>query len=108
MTLTVLGALHFAGWLRLRRRSDGRFANRWRLASYTGGILVLALALLSPIAVLSGHLFSIHMVQHLLLMMVAPPLLLLANPFPTFLWALPDRMRAAVASTFRRAAAWSG
>ena len=106
VTLTVLGALHFAGWLKLRRRSDGRFANRWRLASYTGGILVLALALLSPIAVLSSQLFSIHMVQHLLLMMVAPPLLLLANPFPTFLWALPDRFRAAVASTFRQLAVW--
>ena len=102
----VLGALHFAGWLRLRRRSDGRFANGWRLASYTGGILVLALALLSPIAVLSGQLFSVHMVQHLLLMMVAPPLLLLANPFPTFLWALPTRMRIPVAAGFRRLAVW--
>ncbi|MXY91865.1 MAG: cytochrome c oxidase assembly protein [Caldilineaceae bacterium SB0670_bin_27] len=104
--LALLGALHFAGWLRLRRRSVGRFANRWRLASYTGGILILALALLSPIAVLSGQLFSIHMVQHLLLMMVAPPLLLLANPFPTFLWALPTRMRVAVATAFRRLAHW--
>lgn len=104
--LALLGALHFAGWLRLRRRSDGRFANWWRLASYTGGILVLALALLSPIAVLSGQLFSIHMVQHLLLMMVAPPLLLLANPFPTFLWALPPRIRVAIAAAFRRLARW--
>ncbi len=106
VTLIVLGALHFAGWLRLRRRSDGRFANCWRLASYTGGMLVLALALLSPIAVLSGQLFSIHMVQHLLLMMVAPPLILLANPFPTFLWALPTPMRTAVATAFRRLAVW--
>lgn len=104
--LVLLGAFHFVGWLRLRRRSDGRFANRWRLASYTGGILALALAILSPVDVLSGQLFSIHMVQHLLLMMVAPPLLLLANPFPTFLWALPARLRAAVAIAFRRASSW--
>ena len=104
--LTVIGALYFFGWIRLRRRSHGRFANCWRLASYTGGILILALALLSPIAVLSGQLFSIHMVQHLLLMMVAPPLLLLANPFPTFLWALPTRLRIAVASAFRRLSVW--
>ena len=99
--LAVLGALHYFGWLRLRQRSDGRFANRRRLASYTAGILVLALALLSPIDVVSAQLFSMHMVQHLLLVMVAPPLLLLANPFPTFLWALPDRLRAAVAAAFR-------
>ena len=104
--LILLGALHFFGWLRLRRRSDGRFANRWRLASYTGGLLILALALLSPIDVLSGQLFSIHMVQHLLLMMVAPPLLLLANPFPTFLWLLPNNPRTAVAAAFRRLTAW--
>ncbi len=104
--LILLGALHFTGWLRLRRRSDGRFANGWRLASYTSGILVLALALLSPFDVLSAQLFSIHMVQHLLLMMVAPPLLLLANPFPTFLWALPTGLRAVVASAFRRLSVW--
>ena len=102
--LLLLGALHFAGWLRLRRRSDGRFANRWRLASYSGGILVLVLALLSPIDVLSAQLFSVHMVQHLLLVMVAPPLLLLANPFPTFLWALPAGLRTAAAAAFRRIA----
>lgn len=104
--LVLLGALHFVGWLRLRRRSDGRFANLGRLASYTGGILVLFLALLSPIDVLSGQLFSIHMVQHLLLVMVAPPLLLLANPFPTFLWSLPAHLRTALAIVFRRFSAW--
>ena len=104
--LVLLAALHFAGWQRLRRRSHGRFANRWRLASYTGGILVLTLALLSPIDVLSGQLFSIHMVQHLLLLMVAPPLLLLANPFPTFLWSLPANLRVAVAGAFRRVTVW--
>lgn len=103
--LILLAGLHFVGWQRLRSRSDGRFANGWRLASYTGGILVLALALLSPIDVLSGHLFSAHMVQHLLLMMVAPPLLLLANPFPTFLWALPPKQRVSLATTFRRLSA---
>ncbi len=106
--LILLAALHYTGWLRLRRRSDGRFANHWRLASYTGGILALALALLSPIDVLSGQLFSAHMVQHLLLMMVAPPLLLLANPFPTFLWALPSRLRASLSAAFRRVTAWLG
>ncbi len=99
--LAVLGALHFAGWLRLRRRSHGRFANGWRLTSYTAGILVLALALLSPIEVVSAQLFSVHMAQHLLLVMIAPPLLLLANPFPTFLWALPADLRVAVAAAFR-------
>ena len=106
LPLLLLATFHLAGWLRLRRRSDGRFANWWRLLSYTGGIFVLALALLSPIDVLSAQLFSVHMVQHLLLMMVAVPLLLLANPFPTFLWALPDRLRPGTAGACRSILRW--
>ena len=106
LPLLLLATLHFVGWLRLRRRSDGRFANWWRLVSYTGGVFVLVLALLSPLDVLSAQLFSVHMVQHLLLMMVAVPLLLLANPFPTFLWALPDRLRPGAAGACRRILRW--
>lgn len=106
LPLLLLATLHTVGWLRLRRRSDGRFANWWRLISYTGGILALALALLSPLDVLSAQLFSVHMVQHLLLMMVAVPLLLLANPFPTLLWALPDHLRAVAASACGRILRW--
>ena len=106
LPLLLLATLHTVGWLRLRRRSDGRFANWWRLISYTGGIFALALALLSPLDVLSAQLFSVHMVQHLLLMMVAVPLLLLANPFPTFLWALPDRLRPVAAGACRRILRW--
>jgi cytochrome c oxidase assembly factor CtaG len=44
---------------------------------------------MSPIDVLGGQLFFMHMVQHLLLVMIVPPLLLLANPLPFFLWGLP-------------------
>lgn len=104
LPLAVMGALYFWGWRKLRRRSRGRFANRWRLASYWAGILALLLALISPLDVLSAQLFSIHMVQHLLLMMIAPPLLLLANPFPTILWALPPKPRRRIAGAFRQPA----
>lgn len=51
------------------------------------------MALLSPVDQLASLLFSMHMVQHLLLTMLAPPLLLLANPFPVVLWGLPARVR---------------
>ena len=43
--------------------------------------LLLAISLLSPIDTLSGFLFAMHMVQHLLMVMFAPPLLMIANPF---------------------------
>src|SRR5262249_53966385 len=43
--------------------------------------------------VLADRLFTAHMAQHQILLMVAPPLLLLANPFPFVVWGLPRRLR---------------
>lgn len=100
--LSVVGILYTVGWLRLRRRTRSTvpathqrhpLVTRWRLLAYLSGLFVLGLALLSPIDVLSGQLFFMHMIQHLLLVMVAPPLLLLANPMPFLLWGLPTRGR---------------
>jgi cytochrome c oxidase assembly factor CtaG len=48
----------------------------------------VCLALLSPIDALGSFLFIFHMTQHELLMMVAAPLLLLANPLPLSAWGL--------------------
>jgi cytochrome c oxidase assembly factor CtaG len=53
-------------------------------------------ALLSPLHSVGEHLFSVHMVQHLLLTLVAAPLLLVSNSMPVFMWALPPRHRGAV------------
>lgn len=58
---------------------------------------------MSPIDVMSGQLFFMHMVQHLLLIMIAPPLLLIANPMAVMLWGLPDRLRRPVGQGFSRA-----
>jgi putative membrane protein len=106
--LAVAGLLFTVGWLRLRRRGGHRLAKGWRLASYWAGLAVLGLALMSAIDVFGGLLFFVHMIQHLLLMMVAPPLLLLANPLPFMIWGLPEggqvgRMLFSTGSWFRRA-----
>jgi len=105
MTLALGGMLFTSGWWRLRQRtllnsgagirrsSRLSLASGWRLASYWSGLLVIALALLSPIDALSAQLFTMHMIQHLLLIMLAPPLLLLANPMPFVLWGLPSGAR---------------
>lgn len=56
-------------------------AGGWRAASFVLGVLVLLFALVSPLDVLGdGYLFSAHMAQHLLLIEVVPPLLLLGLP----------------------------
>jgi len=100
--LVLLGTLFLVGWRRLRAR--GRNVGRhslgatWRPVSYIAGLLVIALALLSPFDTLVQQLFFTHMIQHLLLIMIAPPLLLLPNPMPFLLWGLPDRLRLSAGS----------
>lgn len=57
------------------------FRFSWRWTAFAGGVLVLLLALVSPLHPLGErYLFSAHMVQHLLLMLVVPPLLLAGMP----------------------------
>jgi len=92
LVVGALGTVYMVGWYRLRCR-DPRGAPGWRLAVYLGGLVALCLALLSPIDTLGSLLFVVHMTQHELLTMVAPPLVLLGNPFPTILWGLPSALR---------------
>jgi cytochrome c oxidase assembly factor CtaG len=63
----------------------------WRTASYLAGVGVLLAAVESPLDALAAHHFSMHMVQHELLMVVAAPLLVLARPLEAFAWSLPKR-----------------
>lgn len=92
LPVAILGVAYTAGWLRLRMRNP-RLAGNGQFGGYLAGLAILCLALLSPIDGLASRLFTMHMLQHLLLGMVAPPLLLLANPLPAVLWGLPRRLR---------------
>src|SRR3989304_4647402 len=92
LVLLVLGTLYITGWWRLRRRRP-QAARRWQLALSLAGLAVIAVALLSPLDPLASLLLAAHMIQHQLLTMVAAPLLLLANPLPVVLWALPRALR---------------
>ena len=81
--LVLAGLLALAYWY---LRGDWLLAGRgrrWprrRTASFLGGLAAIDLALQSPIATLTGRYFQAHVVQHLLLMIVAPPLLALGAP----------------------------
>ena len=74
----LLGALYFWGIGPLRRRHAlGPPAEPWRVASFSAALLVLLFSLNGPLHDLSDYyLFSAHMVQHLLLTLVFPPLLI--------------------------------
>ncbi|MBI4241269.1 MAG: cytochrome c oxidase assembly protein, partial [Candidatus Rokubacteria bacterium] len=89
--VAAFGVAYVTGWRRLRRQKAA--VRPGQLALYLAGLAVIALALLSPIDTFAALLLTMHMIQHELLTMVAPPLLLLANPLPVVLWALPRRLR---------------
>lgn len=65
----------------------------WRSASFAGGLLVLVVALQSPIDTFADEWFSVHMVQHLLIGFVAAPLFVLAGPMILVLRLLPGSWR---------------
>lgn len=67
----------------------GHGIRRWEAGTFALGQLTLLLALVSPIDRLSDMLFSAHMTQHEILMVVAPPLVVLGRPGVALAWALP-------------------
>lgn len=87
--LNLLSALLYVrGWLALRRVMPARF-EPWRLISFLSGIAALQIALASPIDAFDSFFLADHMVQHEMLMMVIPPLVLLGNPMIPLLRGLP-------------------
>jgi putative membrane protein len=87
----LAAAIYVCGWLRLRRRAPQR-ASGGRLAAFMGGLAAILVALESPLHPLAERLLQAHMVQHLLLMMVAPPLIWLGTPLLPLLRGLPGRI----------------
>jgi putative membrane protein len=77
--LVYLG-LVVAGWLYLRAARSVAGWRRSRVSFFLGGLAAAAVALASPLATYAEALFSVHMVQHLLLTLVAVPLVLLGAP----------------------------
>jgi cytochrome c oxidase assembly factor CtaG len=89
--LALAAGIYMHGWLRLQRRAPQRFGGG-RLAAFLGGIIAIGAALESPLHTLGAQLLQAHMVQHLLLLMVAPPLIWLGIPLLPMLQGLPTRL----------------
>ena len=87
----AIGGLLLVGGLYLwavRRVDTAHPANPhpgWRTWLFVGGLAAIGVALLSPIEAFEGVLFSVHMVQHMLLQLVAAPLLLAGAPITLLL-----------------------
>jgi putative membrane protein len=98
--LIIFGALYLRGWILLRKM--GGEARVSQLVFYVLALIAISCALLSPIDDLASYLLIAHMVQHELLMMLAPPLILLANPVPILLWGLGENSRLQAANLLSR------
>jgi putative membrane protein len=96
----VLVSLALAGWLygrgvrRLWKESaTGVGIRRWEAWCYAGGWLALFIALVSPLHPMGRVLFSAHMTQHEVLMLIAAPLVVMGRPLIAFLWSVPQNWR---------------
>jgi cytochrome c oxidase assembly factor CtaG len=97
-------ALHVLGErraVRLRRRPRGRRA-RWRAVSFYGGLVTILVALEGPVDSYAARLFWVHMIQHVLLLSVAAPLIVLGDPWMSIWRPLPLGLRRAVAGDLAR------
>ncbi len=84
----VVALVYGKGFGSLHAQMPHRFP-RWRLGAFMGGLGALLIAIASPMAAFDDLLLQVHMAQHMLLMFVAPPLLLLGAPQIPLLRGLP-------------------
>ena len=87
-TLMVLGLVYLRGWFAIRKTRPIQFP-LWRLGAFLLGLVVVWLAIASPLDGFADVLLSAHMVEHLLLMSFVPPLFLLGCPVVPLLRGLP-------------------
>jgi putative membrane protein len=97
-------ALYSIGMYGTSKQRPSLLPDRMHIAAFFAGIVFVFIALCSPVETLGDTIFSMHMVQHVILMMVAPPLLVWSYPWPMFCAAFsPDwRQQIAQAWTFTR------
>jgi putative membrane protein len=89
VVLLLGGLLYTCGWLHIRKTIPSAIP-AWRFASFFAGIVCVWLAIGSPLAAFDESSLTVHMIQHLLLMSFAPPLILLGAPALPLLHGLPQ------------------
>jgi cytochrome c oxidase assembly factor CtaG len=87
-TLVVLGLVYVRGWFAIRATRRAQFPV-WRLGCFLVGLATIWVAVASPLDGFADVLLSAHMVEHLLLMSFAAPLLVLGYPVVPLLRGLP-------------------
>ena len=88
LILVLMAVVYLRGWRRLPS-AYLNFIPAWRAASFCLGLFLTWVAVASPISSFDGRMLTAHMIQHLLLMTFAPPLIWLGAPMMPFLYGLP-------------------
>lgn len=91
LILTLIALLYLVGWNKLRTSFPG-VLQAWRPAAFFAGLFILLAAIASPLAMLDHDYLTAHMAQHLLIMTVAAPLILLGAPVITLFHGLPPSL----------------
>src|SRR5580704_13852152 len=91
LVLIAVAFVYLRGWYQLRNALP-TLLPVWRLIAFVSGIVLLWVAVASPLGALDHQLLTAHMAQHLLLMNVAAPLILLGAPVISLLHGLPQRL----------------
>jgi putative membrane protein len=95
IVFVVLALWYLRGWLRVRA-SSAQGVGAWGAAGFLLGLGLIWMAAASPFSSGDAHSLTVHMVQHLLLMSLAPPLIWLADPARLLACALPSWLTASV------------
>ena len=100
IALVVALVLYLRGW-RLARVTRQDELPVWRAGCFVGGVVALWIAVASPIDALDDYLLTAHMIQHFILMSVAPPLIALGAPAVPMLRGFPRTLIAVLRPLFR-------
>lgn len=103
--VVILGGLYGWGVVRVAKRHPARPWRAWRTGLFAAGLAVIVLATQSGIGAYDDLLFYDHMVQHLMLLMVAPPLLIAGEPITLLLHASKNPLHTWVKRVLRSRAA---
>jgi putative membrane protein len=99
LALLISLSLYMTGTVRLWRSAGrGHGISLGAAAAFSAGWLSLVISLIGPFHELSESLFSAHMTQHEMLMLISAPLIVLGRPQIAAVWALPRARRSAVAT----------
>lgn len=91
--LGMAAVWYMAAFARVRRIGYHRQFPRWRLVAFLGGVALVMVSVFGPAAAYDHTFLTVHMVQHFLLITLAPPLLLFGAPMTLFLVVLGRERR---------------